>query len=641
MRGQVLARPYRSEMTELKATIDWISHADISAIRTDLAQSAHRPIIAVGSGGSLSAAQHLARLHRQHYGRVSRAMTPYEFISGPIPKDGHHWLFSAGGSNVDVVAAADAGIRAETHAMSILTMRPGTRLSRMCANEPMVRVHYLDAPSKKDGFLATNSLLAFCAVMTRAYLEERNHNQEWAHVLAGVQHHLRGESPSRASWRQAAATVVGADHLIVLYDSATSLGAFDLESKLTEAAAANVQVADYRHFAHGRHHWLAKNGANTGVLALISMADPSLARRTLALIPSDVPRGVVDIPDDGEAAQLASLLAAFYVTEELSFSKGVDPGQPGVPDFGRKLYRLRLSQRERRSSVQAAISRKLDARVTTALPTVSLTDEYREFVDRLTSARLVGLVLDYDGTVVDTPDRFEPPRSEVAGELVRILRAGLRLGIATGRGRSAGIDLRAALPESLWASVTIGYYNGATVRGLDIDDPLDLGQQLSSDLLLLQDAIRTAGSSLPAVRLTLRPQQLTVESTAPLPEGRLWECIRAQVDELDISTLRVTRSSHSVDVVARSASKLRVIETVAEQAPPGEILRIGDRGRWPGNDFELLASPLGLSVDEVSPDLRQCWNLAPEGVRGYRATLHYLRSVHVVDGVGQFRLEDS
>ena len=55
-----------------------------------------------------------------------------------------------------------------------------------------------------------------------------------------------------------------------------------------------------------------------------------------------------------------------------------------------------------------------------------------------------------------------------------------------------------------------------------------------------------------------------------------------------------------------------------------DILRIGDKGAWPGNDAEMLDHPLGLTVDEASPSRHHCWGLAPAGVKGLQATLYYL-----------------
>src|SRR5947199_382422 len=82
----------------------------------------------------------------------------------------------------------------------------------------------------------------------------------------------------------------------------TQVGAIDFESKCTEAALTNVQTADFRHFAHGRHHWIAKRGDQTAVLALCGEEDSETAGRTLSLLPGSVPVLRVDVPHRGWVA---------------------------------------------------------------------------------------------------------------------------------------------------------------------------------------------------------------------------------------------------------------------------------------------------------------------------------------------------
>ena len=94
--------------------------------------------------------------------------------------------------------------------------------------------------------------------------------------------------------------------------------------------------------------------------------------------------------------------------------------------------------------------------------------------------------------------------------------------------------------------------------------------------------------------------------------------------------MRVTRSSHSIDILAPGVSKLNVISRVRELVGEAPLLTIGDRGRWPGNDYELLREPFSLTVDEVSVDRATCWNLARPGQRGPSVTLEYLRALDLV-----------
>jgi hypothetical protein len=82
-------------------------------------------------------------------------------------------------------------------------------------------------------------------------------------------------------------------------------------------------------------------------------------------------------------------------------------------------------------------------------------------------------------------------------------------------------------------------------------------------------------------------------------------------------------------------TKLAVIAGVGAflaDHPNASILCIGDRGRWPGNDYALLGSPFALSVDEVSPDPLSGWNLAAPGRRGVTAALDYLEGLEETSG---------
>ena len=63
-----------------------------------------------------------------------------------------------------------------------------------------------------------------------------------------------------------------------------------------------------------------------------------------------------------------------------------------------------------------------------------------------------------------------------------------------------------------------------------------------------------------------------------------------------------------------------------------QILCIGDQGCWPGNDHELLSTPLSLSVNVTSADPERCWNLAPCGISESRATIGYLRLLNPTRG---------
>jgi len=208
--------------------------------------------------------------------------------------------------------------------------------------------------------------------------------------------------------------------------------------------------------------------------------------------------------------------------------------------------------------------------------------------------------------------------------LVRLLAGGAWLGIATGRGKSVRQDLRAVFPKTLWDRVLIGYYNGADVALLDDDSAPDGADGVRDALADLARALREDPELSDGARQTNRRQQITLEARRVMPEGRLWD-LAQQVIMLGDHDVSVTRSSHSIDIVPAGVSKLSVIAKLRSLGQD-QILSIGDRGRWPGNDYALLREPWSLGVDEISVDPKTCWNLGRPGQRGAAVTSRILVS---------------
>jgi hypothetical protein len=188
--------------------------------------------------------------------------------------------------------------------------------------------------------------------------------------------------------------------------------------------------------------------------------------------------------------------------------------------------------------------------------------------------------------------------------------------------------------------VVVGYYNGSDIATLDDDASPDRSDACAVEgLAALAAAVRADARFTDRCTVTCRRHQVTLEPE-PQVVSSLWAEVNDLAVRLGVTGLRVLRSGHSVDVVGDAASKRRVVEAVAERMADGElaVLCVGDRGRWPGNDCELLALPHSLSVDEVSTDPQTCWNFAPPGVRGVEAALVYLKALTARGGRARLRL---
>ena len=275
-----MARPYASEMSRLAETFDWAVTTDLQPLRRAVRLAGLSPLRAIGSGGSLTAAHALTGFHQCLTGRLAAVATPLEALNEPVDRGVATWLISAGGRNVDILAATEGLILREPRQIGVLCGRPESPLVELCRAHPFVDLLLYSPPAGKDGFLATNSLLGFTTLLARAYAAEYGGEAEWEDATRRLHALMNCSDGAFSGWETATKLLWERPTTLVLHGSATRVGALDLESKFTEAAIGNLQVADYRNFAHGRHHWLAKRGDTSAVLAFVTEADQALADRT-------------------------------------------------------------------------------------------------------------------------------------------------------------------------------------------------------------------------------------------------------------------------------------------------------------------------------------------------------------------------
>jgi len=611
-----VGRPFTRELSELEQTYAWAVRYDVQPLRQVL-RSARGPLLTIGSGGSFTAATYAAFLHEAMQGEIARAATPLCTVDVAAKlRTFHMLLISSGGRNRDGLQACEALLRAEPVSATVLTASRASPLSAL-AHSYSANLFECQLPVPKDGFLATNSLLAFCTIIGRAHLTaEADQMPTSLAELVGAD----TLDDFGARLKQEAAPLLKRDVFLVLHGPSSRAAALDIESKFSEAALGSVHVSDYRNFGHGRHHWLAKRARQSAVIALVHDDERSLALRTLAPLPRTVPRLCIPLSGSVQCTMLAALLAGYYVAAAVGRHRKLDPGRPGVPAFGSRLYSLQMPQPAARSPLEAAAHRKQCSG-----KEAGVEPQWRAAAQQAAAvigdARFTSIAIDYDGTLCGPEERFGRPREDVTSELVRLAQAGIHFGIATGRGRSVRDALREAIPAKLWKQFTIGYYNGGFVAGMREEIPpsvLAPGKELRSVLRALKDEPQLEETA----EIQARNPQITIECRGRQDADCLWELVQRCLARHGNRGLTLVRSSHSIDVLAPTVTKLAVVNAL-----PGPVLRIGDRGRFPGNDFALLDDPLGLSVDEVSFSAVNCWNLLTPGLRGVVGTLEYLRAI--------------
>ena len=311
-----------------------------------------------------------------------------------------------------------------------------------------------------------------------------------------------------------------------------------------------------------------------------------------------------------------------------------------MPEYGRLLYNLDYYKLTNcilpaEKTLEVAVLRKLGV---TGRENAPLWGHYSEacqrFVRQLNRGRFTTVAFDYDGTLSasDRKSRFTNGLcDEIRDALMPLLENGVRIMVATGRGKSVGESFQESIDQKYWPQIKVGYYNGACLLVLGEEDKLKVWreQPVDSKLKALEEELK---HRLPKgcvdYKFAERNLQLSIEGEMTLTESQLiYETCREIIWDKQMKDIRIWRSSHSVDIVVyHEVSKQRVIED------PERTLCIGDYGTVEGNDYEMLTSKYSLSVDRVSKNAESCWNIAPSGMKGLDATLYYLSRMKANEG---------
>jgi hypothetical protein len=183
--------------------------------------------------------------------------------------------------------------------------------------------------------------------------------------------------------------------------------------------------------------------------------------------------------------------------------------------------------------------------------------------------------------------------------------------------------------------VLVGYRNGSqpgriggeTVETLTALAPHDFDSLLAvlesylpslhADVVLVADT---------HAQLTLRALPVTSTEEHVVPPEELLVLAQEAIAATGADA-KAPQSPHHVDIVHSSTSKRRIASLLGGSRRP--VLRIGDTGMAPGNDFELLADPYGLSSTRP-PRPRRLLNPLSPGLRAVEGILHYLAQLDVI-----------
>ena len=609
-----MGKSFFRELERLPGTVEWAKELDLEKLH-EIIGKYHHPVYIVGSGGSFSACIYAADL-LTNKGVFAKAITPLElFYAKSTIKKCNIIFISASGRNNDILFAFKNAIESEPVSIVNICMRKNSKLAALSADYSCCTSFEFEPLSGKDGFLATNSLAAFFVILYRSITNLPIRNEIKSNPESFYLDFVKKTGRNTC--------------FTILYGSYHHAVAVDLESKFSEAGLAPSLVSDYRHFAHGRHQWFDKK-KDSAIIALSCIDDEKLCQKTLDLLPVSVPKLIFNTPLQNFEGTIELLVQSMELIRHYANKQSIDPGRPGVPAYGSKIYHLRyerLLSHQYLSLKEVAIIRK--AKVD-KLSDLSLGESsnwekhYLDFINKMKAAKFGSLIFDYDGTLCSSANRFIGMSEEIQTMLINFVKKGFVLGIISGRGQSLRIDLERAFQSDpgLMKHVIVGYYNGSDIAPLSNAKHPVKGNPMHPSLQVMRDRLIKIG-----IEASDSPNQLTFSSKTTREWSTLKEILIHEMMLLDLNDITMVESSHSIDIIPRKiASKNNVLAHCRKMCKllglPADALCVGDKGQWPGNDYELLANDYALSVGEVSSTPGTGWNIGRPGMRDEKAVAY-------------------
>lgn len=615
-----MGKPFTQELDSIAATLKWSAAVELAPTNLLASLDRDKRLVCIGSGGSFSAAEFAAQVAEQALGLQAVALTPLEYVqrAGALGPHGT-FLLSAEGKNSDIRMAAAVALSPTQHTTA-LTFRSRSPLLDLMAEHDGAAALALEPPWGKDGYLATNSLIASLVLVAR---------------LAGLTVNVSAAGQAFTGYRKemaqsgAVASLGEGARLLAVHGAGGAVPAIDLESKFAESAFGTVQRTDLRQFAHGRHIQLTQGQDRFVVVAFITPEELDLWVTLRQLLPASTEVMTCLTPSALPDAALQGTLFVLALVEAAGRALRRDAGEPQVPAYARDIHAMEASRylplpSQSRGNAKVAVLRR------TGQLWSSIARAMDAFAQRLRGATVRGLVLDFDGTCCETLLRLKGMDDEVTQEIRRLLAAGLHIAFASGRGDSLYKDLRERLEPATWDRVLLGCHSGSTQVRLS-DEWIEAPRH--TEFVALDEEMRSQGiGQVAGYRIRAKGGQYTIECSDAQGARRAFllgsDAVRAR------HGWRVFRSSHSVDILTDTAGKLAVVKWLAADTQSDastQLLRIGDRGEVFGNDRELLGGGLSLSVDGVSPDLDACWLFGDEGSVASQRAVGYLKSLDMIE----------
>ena len=622
-----MGRPYKNELNEIENTFKRYMDCDDKLLCEYMLKNMEIPLIVVGSGGSHSVAIAYT-LYYESKGGIAKAITPYELPENhKIIPNAKVLILTAGGRNKDTVGAYEYARLYEPKMLMVFCIRKNSIIEKKIRENKDALFFRPEININKDGFLSVNSSIAMLTVLWSIDKYDNNRQEKWNPPTFKDQRSLFSALKERKS----------IETLLILHGMWGKPAAYDLESKCSEAGLYNVQVVDFRNFAHGRHNWIDKKGETTVVLALSTDEDISIARRTLKRLPDGI--DIIDIRarESGIVAVIDFMVQMMYLVDILGDIRGIDPGRPQVPQYGKELYGLKADYIKMDKDVTSLLKRKMDCAIFRAIGSKMdnhflykyYVEKYLSFIDELNNSFFRGVVFDYDRTIFDR--RFGQISSEAIAHIIKMLSSGICVGFITSGDASIISEIKTMIPyEEHWKRIYIGYYNGTRTGWLSDIHEERITERKSTNLDKFYSLVKENELF---SDIQISPNQVTLELD-DVNYG--FEYCAGLIAKYNIKNLEVFKNTFTVNVINKRNDREAYLMEFND-INNNQVLCIGGSGKIEDANYKLYFKNIALSVDSTDIIAKSGWNIAPLGCRGICAAEYYISCI-VINNCG-FKIE--
>ena len=102
-----MGKTFEADLQKLNTTYEWAKSAPTTELTTAVTETKNCPVLVVGSGGSLTAAHFVMKLHQELSGQIAKHLTPMDFMSSGLGRTTNVVLLTARGDNQDILSLLD------------------------------------------------------------------------------------------------------------------------------------------------------------------------------------------------------------------------------------------------------------------------------------------------------------------------------------------------------------------------------------------------------------------------------------------------------------------------------------------------------------------------------------------------------